>query len=411
MEVSLDDVGCCAGDYEIFDWIAEFLTEAWRDPSRQLDHYVRNLPFDNEGGWLFIVQRLEQWVASGALGRVALQAILDQVQTRGLHLATAARCIPEAGDWFVLREWEGVPAGLVACAIVLGESLQQTTKRLIKYAAFNVRPSSFNEAEAGFVPQPDDAILLSRDANRKPPWLEHEPDLVDMLKAARALGCTVESIVPRYRRYEFLGIRSPRLSHQALEAVLPKDEADRLLLAGVVYDDQGRRQITFLSLLRTAVRTHRPLGTLFDRVREFREVGVTSAPLDFVPIADYQPVEEDVRALEDMLAPERILALGPLLAAVIGRRLRLEVTRRLGALPAICSDQVIAALRIDELDVCVLSLDGDGDGPWISRKVPRSHIAVVAKKQKCDEQDLVERVKRMAPLGVELIEGGTLQVL
>jgi hypothetical protein len=43
--------------------------------------------------------------------------------------------------------------------------------------------------------------------------------------------------------------------------------------------------------------------------------------------------------------------------------------------------------------------------------VPRSHIGHVAKERNLDEQDLVRRVQRMAPLGVELLEEGELLVL
>jgi hypothetical protein len=68
-------------------------------------------------------------------------------------------------------------------------------------------------------------------------------------------------------------------------------------------------------------------------------------------------------------------------------------------------------LAIDEVDACILSRDGDGLSPWIGRKVPRSHIGDVAKERNLDEQDLMWRVQRMAPLGVELLEEGKLQVL
>lgn len=425
VEVPLDEVGWCAGDQFILEWLREFLYGSPLDRSPLTygligtGTLVRRLPFEHVGSWAFIMQRVEQWVASGAIAGTALPKVRDHVQARGLELATFTRCIPEAGDWFVLGQWWGAPAGLVACAIVLEENLQRITKRLIKYAAFNVSPPSFDGTAGSFEPQPDDLIFLSRDADGRPPWLKQEPDLVDLLNAADALGCTVESIVPRYERFEFLGIRSPRISRLALEAALPKDDADRRLLDDVFYDAQGRRRIPFMSLLWAAAKARCSLGVLFDRVRAFEEVGVTIAPLDFVP-TDCQCVHEDVVALEDVFPDEHGFALGPLLGAVMERKYLLRdtlrlgllaITRRLGLLPATCSDQVIAGLRIDKLDVCVLSRDGDGLGPWIGRNVPRSHIAVVAKKKKCDEQDLVERVKRMTPLGVELIEGGTLQIL
>jgi hypothetical protein len=68
-------------------------------------------------------------------------------------------------------------------------------------------------------------------------------------------------------------------------------------------------------------------------------------------------------------------------------------------------------LKIDEVDVRILSRDGEGESPWIGRKVPRSHIGDLARRQNVDEQDLVRRVLRMAPLGVELLEEGEVQVL
>lgn len=85
--------------------------------------------------------------------------------------------------------------------------------------------------------------------------------------------------------------------------------------------------------------------------------------------------------------------------------------RRLGLLPAACSDEVIAGLALDKVDVCILSRDGDGMHPWISRKVPQCHIGTLAKKRNFHEEDLVRRVQRMVPLGVELLEEGVLQVL
>jgi hypothetical protein len=56
------------------------------------------------------------------------------------------------------------------------------------------------------------------------------------------------------------------------------------------------------------------------------------------------------------------IPLGPLLATVLngGSPRLLATARRLGLLPAACSDEVIAGLAIDEIDVCILSGEGDG---------------------------------------------------
>ncbi|HEX8107148.1 MAG TPA: hypothetical protein VF516_05430 [Kofleriaceae bacterium] len=221
--VRLDDVGCCAGDARLFEWLAEW-PAAYRRSGRvgipeSTDRWISSLPFPREGALGFAAQRLELWTRGGVqIPSAALQAVRIDMHGQVPPLATVARCIPQAGDWFVLTQTQGgkYPAGL-----------------------------------------------------------------------------------------------GPLLA-----AVLEEEDAD---------------------LFATA--------------------------------------------------------------------------RRLGLLPAACSDDIIAGLAIDEVDACILSRDGDGQDPWIDRKVPRSHIGHVAREQNLDEQDLVRRVQRMAPLGVELLEKGKLQVL
>jgi hypothetical protein len=85
--------------------------------------------------------------------------------------------------------------------------------------------------------------------------------------------------------------------------------------------------------------------------------------------------------------------------------------RRIGLLPAACSDEILAGLQIDEVDLRILSRDGDAQGPWIARRVPRSHLSEIAGRRDLDEQDLLRRAQRMSALGVELLDEGMVQVL
>jgi hypothetical protein len=240
----------------------------------------------------------------------------------------ATTCIPLAGDWFVLQEVNQAPAGLVACASLLGETVHQTAERLIKYAPFMVDVDMIIAGAASFVPEPQDAIFLSRDADGKAPWLQGTPNLIHILEVARAIGRPVESVLAQYHRYEFLDIHPPTFSREELEAALPKDEADELLLTRTS-DKTSRRpgEVSFMVLVQTAVKTRRPLGALLERVYSFENVGVTLEPVDLVPIPDCQLEGVDLRDLALLNSISRGIGLGPLLAAIVkGRGERLFVT-------------------------------------------------------------------------------------
>ena len=412
--VRLDEVGCCAGDVKLYHW-------AHRQPRRAAHHWreilhdlLEQLPFDPQDGLAFVMQRFELWRSAGAhVDSQALETIDTCAQEKGVRPVAAAACIPRAGDWFVLKQVSEAPAGLVACARSLGETVQQTAERLVKYAPFMGDVLTIVAGAASFVPEPDDLIFLSRDGDGEAPWLRGTASLIHMVKVARVLGRPVESLLAQYPRYEFLDIHTPTFSREELEAALPKDEADRLLLTPPPAHQRPLNQISFMWLVETAVRTGRPLGSLLERLHAFEKVGVTGEPLDFVPTAGYQPEEMDLGNLAQIHNVLGGIALGSLLDAVVSwdDPGLFAVARRIGLLPADCSDEVIAALAIDEVDVRILSHDGDGRPPWIDRKLSRSHIGDVAREQNLDEQDLVRRVQRMAPLGVELLEQGELQVL
>lgn len=426
--VRLDEVGCCSGDDELFDWLVKDRDDERREMSEErfaseaASELLQLLPFSAEGSLAFAAQRLELWTRVGVRHPTdALEAARTDLQDQvARQQVTGTPCIPQAGDWLVLTRWDENPAGLVACAGRLRETVGQTAERLVKYAPFMVRAPILDAAAAAFVPVPEDAIFLSRHANGERPWLKGTPALFHMLDVARVLGRPVESVLAQYPRYRFVGIHAPEISREELEDVLPKDDADWLLLAGARerWDRPHIKQIPFMWLVQTAVKTGRPLGALLDRLRTFERVGLMSALLDFVPTADYQPEELDVRGLEQISDVSRSytgmsIALGQLLATVMagGGGHLLATARRLGLLPSACSDEVIAGLAIDLVDVSILSLNGSGQPPWIGRKMPRSHIAKLARQQNLDEPDLVRRVLRLTPLGVELLEDGEVQVL
>jgi hypothetical protein len=410
--VRLDEVGCCAGDAELLEWARR--AEPWEEHERssEMRTLLEEVSFSSEDRLAFAAQRLELWTRIGAqIDAGALQEIGEYLEGRAVRPATVAPCIPRAGDWFVLCQVSRNPAALIACANSLGEPLQQTAERLLQYAPFLGDVLTFVAEAAAFIPRPEDVIFLSHNANGEAPWMEGTPNLIHLLKVARVLDRSAESVLAQYPRYAVFGIQAPTFSREELEAALPKDDADQLLLSGDTWESPVA-EISFTLLVQTAAKTGRSLASLLDRLRAFEKVGVTSEPIDFIPTADYQPQEMDVRDLVYIRSVSNGIGLGPLLAAFVGGVPHLLGTaRRLGLLPATCSDEVIAGLAIDEIDTRVLSRDGDGRPPWIGRKVPRYHIGNVAGTENLDEQDLVRRVQRLAPLGVELLEEGELQVL
>ena len=59
---------------------------------------------------------------------------------------------------------------------------------------------------------------------------------------------------------------------------------------------------------------------------------------------------------------------------------------------------------LDDLDKRLLSRDIDGVGPWMARRIPRSHVQRASQRLGMTEEDILQRLRRLAPLGVSIVE-------
>lgn len=406
--VNLMQVGCFALDQQILSWAMD---DEWNesDKDEELEDLIEDeLGFMSRGVAIALVQeRVSTWNAIGArIHHRAVEMLANE------HVpAIATRCVPEVGDWFVISSSEGEPAGLIAGALRLGERLEQVLNRLTKYEPLGFSIPSIDRATAVALDwAPIDVTFLSRDLDGITPWISGSAPPIHALKAMETFEESAEQILERYERYRCLGIRAPSVSPDQLVAAAPADEREWFFLTGKVDPDiMGvAPEISVQGFIQRAAKAKLPLALALNRIRS---LGLHGPSLDFEPAVDYVLEEIDYVELGLFAYSAGELNLGGFLAVTLPpeispdvRKRRLTLARRVGLVPVTCPDDVFADLRVDEVDLRILSRDVDGSTPWMPRGIPSTHVRTAAKKLRLKISAIEGRLRRLAPLGVQIVD-------
>jgi hypothetical protein len=407
--VGLGTLGCFALDRQILFWAED---DDWNesDKADELEDLISDeLGFtERETAISLIHQRVSAWNTAGA--RIHYHAV--EALTEEITPTAAKGFVPQGGDWFVLDTSQGEPAGLVACARRLGEQLGDVIDRLTKYEALGFDVPTLDRAAAATLhPTFDDITFLSRNLDAAPPWISGSAPVLHALKAMTALGKSAEHVLQQYNRYRCLGVAAPRISADQLIAAIPADPIEWILLTGELKQDVLgiAFEISFEELIRRAARVKLALVLALRRVRN---LGIYCPSFEFEPDPDYVPTEIDYIDLgfvhsanhpQGHLGAFLTMTCTPDVSPELSRQRR-DLARRAGVVPVTCTDEIFESLHVDEVDLKLLSRAVDGEPPWLARWIPSTHIRTAAKKLRLKTREVKARLRRLAPLGVEIVE-------
>ena len=245
-------------------------------------------------------------------------------------------------------------------------------------------------------------------------WLEEVP-FGHLLRASVKLKRPVQEIVQRLQQFTLLGLKLPHLDVQNL-ASLDIDNEDLLVLSKDLNGQEPwLEDISSIHLLIASVKLKRPVQEIVQRLQQFTPLGLKLPHLNVQNLASLDVDEEDIVLLSSNLNGQ-----GPWLEEVsfqdlLGTSTQLrrpikEVVHRLQKfaplglkLPELNAQQ-ISLLHNDKEDLLILSMDLDGQPPWLKDVVSLRHLLQASAKTNIPIKEIFQRLQKFVCLGLQLPE-------
>ncbi|WUH92537.1 caspase family protein [Streptomyces sp. NBC_00433] len=258
----------------------------------------------------------------------------------------------------------------------------------------------------------DDCILLSRDCDGAPPWLDttDTPPVEHLLIAAAKTGSTPRQVAERLTRLG-LSVAADARTHPAWEVVLTA--SDRILLSRELRDQRsvnedgtrtwipsGARIPTghLFAAAMTVKRTARQVADRFTRLGYVTDDGVGEWPRSGrLSDDDLTLISESLDGAKPWLDPMAEVSAGHVLGAArvtaYSAREAAARLRQLGYVTAEVDAQVLRSAR-GARDLIILSRDLDSVYPWLdpASDVPLGHLLSAAAATKSTPEQVAERL-------------------
>jgi hypothetical protein len=407
IEVSIAEVGCFAFD--------ENLT------SRQnIQQLIRLMP------WWIMPYRVALWGKYGLLKLSA--ACLESIPA---SMQPEFCTIPEPRDAIVLSwKFEGnriansddqdgqiSPAQIVLAAAHLEEPIAVTLKRIQRFAPLGLEVSEVNSNSLGdLTATEEDLVALSRrlEGKEKIPWQSKRIPPAQVVLASARLNEPVAETLKRLQKFTPLGLEVPEVEPESLGDVSATPE-DLVALSSEL-DGQypyWHKRISLAQVILTAKRLNESIAKTLKRFQKFTPLGLEMPEIDSESLGNLTVTEEDLIALSRFLDGKSALdkdQVPPAHIVLAANKLKESITQTLQRfvllglqIPQVDWDS-LKTLTITPDDLIALSEYLNGGWALSEKQVSPAHIIRAAVKLKEPISETIKRLKRFAPLGLEVPE-------
>lgn len=302
---------------------------------------------------------------------------------------------------------------LLRVAARFGVQVGEVVSRLEPFEPFDiVVPAGLDEAAQLFTLSEEEVRLLSKDLNGRDPWVASPIPIGHVLLVACKEGETVGEAAERLRRFEVVGWEIPTIPEAAAGLEVPEND-----LVLVSSDFDGRypwldAEVRPARLANASFKFGEPVGKVCERVLRYQALGLSHPEVDAKAVADLVITREDMvvltgRQVEDWTVasedfvplPHVLFAANRLDETVDQAAARLDRLQAVGISVEEVDWAAVKGLRIDAEDLKLVSGDLDGVAPWMTPELGWPHLLRAAQKLNEPLGGIVERVKKLEPLG------------
>jgi hypothetical protein len=408
IDVSIAEVGCFAFE-EDFTYTSEI----------GFFRFKQNIP------WWMIPYRIALWAKYGLLklSTACLESIPASMQPEFCP-------VPEPRDAVVLSwNFQGraiteylpiPPAHIVLAAAHLEEPIAVTLKRLQRFAPLGLEVSQVNPDSLGdLTASEDDLIALSKklEEKKKRAWDKKRMPPAQIVLASARLNEPVAETLRRLQKFTPLGLDVPEVEPESLRDLSATPE-DLIALSEKLDGEipyQGDH-ISLAQVILAAKQLNEPIAKTLKRLQKFVPLGLEVPEIDLKSLGNLTATEKDLIALskyldgrsaldKDQVPPAHIaLAANKLKESITQTIKRLERFVPLGLeIPQVDFD-ALENLSPSPEDLTVLSENLYRSHALPEKQVSPTHVIMAAVKLKEPISETIKRLKRFAPLGLEVPE-------
>ena len=315
---------------------------------------------------------------------------------------------------------------LIGGAFELNWSVAQVQTRLQRFTPLGLRLPRLDHQDLSDLRfTQDEKILLSRNLDRKAPWLKGVVSEGHIFSAAIELNWSVAQVYGHLQRFIPLGLCLPELNLESL-ANLYITKQDEALSTYISSEDKSssRNTVSSASMVYASLQLHWTVQQVYERLSRFIPLGLELPNVDIEQINSIQFTNTDsillLRSLEpdnleesisseefiwlkDTVPIAHIFVAAKILKWPVERVYRrfLELAPLGFQVPQMPLDQ-LANLEPSLVELVVLSCEHDALPPYLDNVVSAEHFARAMCKIAIPAAEVLRRLQRFAPFGLVL---------
>lgn len=328
--------------------------------------------------------------------RAALQSHLDELADRHQKKRQVVKIVAETG---------ASATELNAIELARSRADDDRAARYSRLPALDWTPL------AGYTVTPVDAKLLSRSLRGEPPWLAGPVSVSHLLRASATLGMPVKEVVENLGRFEPVGITLPAIPAGVVDELEVTSGDLEILDIRERFSSNEFRSDDTISVSDLVLISHsvgKSIGFVLERLERLAHLGLTLPDVAQDAVFNEVVTDRDLDLLSDGVSGREpwylgnSVPVGHVLAAARRHSMSArDVATALGrfeglgvVLPDMDWDRVSDS-EIRQSDLVMLSVDLDGQWPWIGSDVSATHLMRAAFHLERTVGEVLMRVERL----------------
>lgn len=276
----------------------------------------------------------------------------------------------------------------IAAVIAVSARLQVTYEKALEHASFwahfGFKLPIVDLADlADQLPSEIHLILLSKNLDGAPPWLEHEIPPGHLVAVAAKLQLGYAQVLAQASVLARLGFQLPAIDIDRENDIHVSDAL--LVLLSRTLNGRGpwlSREVTLAHIVRAAAKLMLTTREAYERAKELARLGLTLPDVDLATMPDFQPTDGHLTLLSALPGDlERkaswfhIVQAAGIMKCTISAVLELaQPFRDMGLAIESPPEGFDSAVVVTTEDLRLLSRDFDAAFPWMEQGVPMAHL-------------------------------------